>query len=263
MQVLATVLANDWTPAEVFEPREFWGTDSISVAPQWVAADALLTYCRCRLGGQSTDFEIRLLRELRGSESGASEARFGAAVLAISSAINEDQASRLRGELASLANLIKNPNAEETIGILEVNSPQEQEAAALRQRLVAELRAKHGGMRLKQSLEICTEKGMVKLAGTLLSGPDGPTVESPSAVRGQPALINFKESWVKLDSHRSAANGKLFVSDPKIFDEIVEAGRRRDVVKLQVRTLFLSVKASRMEVTACETEARNAAPLSE
>lgn len=260
MQVLATVMSNEWTPTEILEPREIWGTDSIMVAPHWVAADTLRTYCERRLRSAEGNFEIRLLRELRSTDQHQKEARFGVAVLAIYP-LGDPGERKLREEISLMARLIKDPESESTLDISEVDQPEEKEAAALRQQLVAELKARHGGMKLRQSLEIYTNgQDLVKLAGTLLERPDDPCEEVPSQVRGRPEIVCFGDSWVKLKSTDHAKMRKLFVSDVDLLDQIVEAGKKHEVVTLQVRMLD-PASGTRLEATACKVEARNADPL--
>ena len=262
MPILATVLTSEWTPAEVHEPREMWGTDSISVTDQWVTGDTLRSYCQRRLELDDGDLEIQAMRELRTLDASHSEARFGVAVLALQSVVGEPLAKGLREELALLAQLMKDPDGEGTQSILEIDAPEAQAAAALRRQIVDELKASHGGKKLKQRLEICTDQEtLVELAGTLLERPDEPAEDVPSQVRGTPDLVSFKHSWVKLDTPDTAARGKLLVSDPEIFDKILDAGRTHAVVTLNVRTLDPRAPGPKIEVTAFAIEARNAAPL--
>jgi hypothetical protein len=82
MLVLATVLSRDWTLAEVLEPREIWNTDTIAVTPQWITASTLKAYCQARYEAVKEAFQVKLLRELRTTEGGANEARFGTVVIA-------------------------------------------------------------------------------------------------------------------------------------------------------------------------------------
>lgn len=261
MFVLATVLSKKWTSAEVLEPREIWNTDSIAVTPQWITADTLRTYCQARLKTADDVFKVKLLRELQTTESGSREARFGAAVLTSSAYLTDEEVQRLRGELGRLAQLIKRPAHESTIDITESDSPTEAEASHLRQDLVRELRDKHGGKKLKETLEICTDsEHLVRLTGTLLDRPDDPAKEIPAQIRGAPDEVSFSKSWVKLKSEDQDGRPKLYVSDQEIWHQVLEAGRNHDVVTLKIRVVE-AANSSKIEVTECQVEQRNADPL--
>lgn len=261
MLVLATVLSKEWTAAEVKEPREIWNTSSIAVNPHWVTAETLRTYCQRRLEAADGTFEVNLFRELREVGEGRCEARFGAAVVALGGLGLEDGGQWLRVELARLAKLIKEPVLESTVDMCEVSIPSEAVAAALRQELVQDLRSKHGGMKLKQSLEICSDEDhMIRLAGTLLERPDEPAEEIAARVRGTPDVICFSKSWVKLESGAQVQRRKLFISDSQLMEQIVTAGMNHEVVTLGVRVLNPG-STSTIEVTSCTVEARNADPL--
>lgn len=261
MFVLATVLSRNWTSAEVLEPREIWNTDSIAVTPQWITADTLRAYCQERFKAENHAFKVKLLRELQTTDSGTNEARFGAAVLTSSASLTDEEVQKLREDLGRLAQLIKHPEHESTLDIAESCSPAEAEASQLRQNLVKDLREKHGGKKLKETLEICTDgEHLVRLTGTLLDRPDDPAKELPAQIRGAPDEVSFSKSWVKLKSDDQDGRAKLYVSDQHIWHQVLEAGRNHDVVTLKIRVVE-AANSSKIEVTDCQVEQRNADPL--
>lgn len=264
MLKLATILSNDWTPAEIQEPQELWGTDNILIADQLVIANALRLYCYRRLNLSSSSFVLMAARELGESANGQIQARFGVALLAIADDINQDQAKQIRTELAVLAHHIKDPTDIQTIGILETNSEAEKQTAAeLRKEVIDILQATHGGAKIRKTLEINTDEAdLIKLSGTLLERPDDPVVEQPSDFRGILALADFKKRWVVFESSDVAPKQRLYVSDTGIFEKIVLTGLKKDVMQIQTRILDPDSSRPRMEIIGCSAEPRNADPLS-
>ena len=236
---LCLVLHRDAIAVSIQSSCQFYGVDSFDNKRHRQICECLINFCEKRLPQDQHHFHIRAVQQ--GAKNDEDRVRFGAAVMIDQGIHSADELSALRLELSDLSKQLQDNNSNLYLNFEEQDPKTVDARWTAMQEAITELRAAHGGERLKHPLQIVTDDSVIaELKTEILSRPDVPGVEIPETVNGLIDKYTFSSNECKISAEgkgKRRTSLRAYISDKDVRTAAIDLGLSRTAASIRLRRI--------------------------